>query len=115
MGPFTPAGPDERSSKRPHQRVLPRERLQRRPVSDRPSMSERISEAALAMDSPRGLVIHWGLHRRRAGLASMIDEAARFINEDLDPRGGQADVGRARLCLPAWHGLVNEERRAVDM
>ena len=78
-------------------------------------MSERISEAALAMSSPRGFVVRGGFYRCRAGLASVIDEAAWLINEDLDPRGGQTDVGRARLCLPAWYSLVNEERRAVDM
>ena len=51
-------------------------------------MSERISEAALAMDAPRGFVIRGGFYRCRAGLASMTDKAAWFINEDLDPRGG---------------------------
>lgn len=78
-------------------------------------MSERISEAALAMDSPRGFVIRGGFYRRRGGLASLIDEAVWIINEDLDPRGGEADIRRAQLCLPAWYSLVNEEWRAVYM
>lgn len=78
-------------------------------------MSERISEAALAMDSPGGFVIREWFYRRRAGLDSLIDEAIWFINKDLDPRGGQADIGRARLPLAAWYSLVNEERRTVDV
>lgn len=78
-------------------------------------MSERIGEAALAMDSPRGFVIRGGLNRRRAGLASTIDEAVRVIDENLDPRGRQAHVDRALLCLPARDSLVNEERRAAYM
>lgn len=78
-------------------------------------MSKRIGEAALAMDSPRSFVIRGGFYRRCAGLAGVIDEAVWVIDEDLDPRGGQADVGRARLCLAAWYSLVNEERRAVDV
>lgn len=96
-------------------RALSRERRQRRAIPDRPSMSERIGEAALAMHSPRGFMVGRGFYRRRAGLPRVINEAVWFINEDLDPRGGQAGVARALLCLPAWYSLVNEERRAVDL
>lgn len=88
--------------------VLPPERLQRRPVADRPSMSERIGEAVLMMDSPLCFVIRGGFYRGRPSLGSTIDEAARLINENLNARGGQADVGRARLCRPAWYRLVTK-------
>jgi hypothetical protein len=109
-----PATPGHRTG-HSQSRVLTRQRLQGRPVADRPPMSERIREAALTVNSPRGLMIRRRLYRRRAVLSSVIDEAARLIDEDLDPCGGEAHVGRARLRVPARYGLVNEERRAADV
>ena len=96
-------------------RLLPGERLQRRPVPHRPPVTERIAETALAMNSPRRRVIRRGFYRRRARFGSAIDEAARLIDKDLDPRGGQPNVGRAGLRIAARHRLVNEERGAVEM
>ena len=74
-----------------------------------------IGKASLPMNSPRRFVIRGRLYGRCAGCASAIDEPIRLIDEYLDPRGGQSDVDRARLDLAAWHGLVNEERGAIDM
>ena len=78
-------------------------------------MSERIREPSLAMTSPRRFVVRGRFYRSRARLGSAIDETAGLIDEDLDPRGRQSDLGRARLCLAARHSLVNEERGAVEM
>ena len=78
-------------------------------------MPERIREASLAMSSPRGLMIRGRLCIRRAGFGGAIDEAAGFLDEDFDPRGGQPNVGRARLSRLAWYSLVHEEWGAVQM
>ena len=78
-------------------------------------MPERIRETSLAMASPRDLMIGERLYVRSAGVGGSIDEAARFIDEDFDPRGGQPNVGRARLARLSWHGLVHEEWGAVQM
>jgi hypothetical protein len=78
-------------------------------------MAERIRETSLAMGAPRGLMIRGWLHVRCAGFGGAIDEAVGLIDEDLDPRGGQSNVGRARLARLAWHGLVHEERSALEM
>jgi len=60
-------------------------------------------------------VIRGRLYRGCARCGSAIDELIWLIDKDLDPRGGQINVGRARLCLAARYSLVNEERGAVDM
>jgi hypothetical protein len=78
-------------------------------------MPRWVSETSLPMNSPRRFVIRGRLYRGCARCASAIDEAIWFMDKDLDPRGGQINVGRALLCLAARHGLVNEERGAVDM
>jgi len=72
-------------------RVLLGERLQRRPISYRPSMPERIREAPLAMSPPRGLMIGGMVDSRRAGPGGAIDERSGFRDEDLDSSGGWSD------------------------
>ena len=78
-------------------------------------MPERIREASLAMGSPRRFMIGERLDVRCAGVGGSIDEPAGFIDEDLDPRGGQPNVGRARLARPAGYCLVHEEWGAVQI
>ena len=90
-------------------------RLQRRPISYRPPMPERIGESSLAMSSPRGLMIGRILDIRCTGPGGTIDERPWFLNEDLDPRGRQADIRRTCLVRLAWDGLMHEEGGAVDM
>jgi|HubBroStandDraft_6_1064221.scaffolds.fasta_scaffold485415_2 hypothetical protein len=78
-------------------------------------MPERIREPSLAMGSPRDLMIGERLYVGSAGVGGSIDEAAGFIDEDLDPRGGQPNIGRARLARLAWYGLVDKEWSAVQI
>ncbi len=78
-------------------------------------MPERIGETSLAMGSPRDLMIGERLDVRSAGVGRSIDEPAGFIDEDLDPRGGQPNGGRARLTRLAWYGLVHKEWSAVQI
>jgi hypothetical protein len=78
-------------------------------------MSERIREASLAMSSPRSLMIRERFYLCSAGFGGAIDETAGFIDEDFDPRGGQPNVGRARLARLAWYSLVHEEWGAVQV
>ena len=78
-------------------------------------MPERIRETSLAMASPGGFMIGERLYVRSAGVGGSIDEAAGFIDEDFDPRGGQPNVGRARLARLTWYSLVHEERGTVQM
>lgn len=78
-------------------------------------MPERIREPSLAMSSPRGFAIDRRLYVGRAGFGGAIDEVARLIDEELDPGGGQPNVGRARLFRLAWYGLMYEEWGAVYM
>ena len=78
-------------------------------------MPERIREASLAMSSPRGLMIGGMLDIARAGPGGAIDERSRFVNEDLDPSGAQANVCRAWLVRFAGDGLMHEEGSAFDV
>ena len=78
-------------------------------------MPERVREPSLAMLSPRGFVIDRSLYVGRAGFGGAIDEMAGFLDEEFDPRGGQANVGRARLFRLAGYGFVHEEWSALHM
>ena len=78
-------------------------------------MPERIRKASLAMSSPRGLMIGGMLDIRRTGPGGAIDERSGFLNEDLDPSGGQANICRAWLVRLAWDGLMHEEGSAFDV
>jgi hypothetical protein len=44
------------------------------------------------------------------GLGCLLDELARVVDEDLDPRGGKAHLDRTWLGFSAWYGLVEHER-----
>ncbi len=78
-------------------------------------MPERISEAALLMRSPRGLMAGEGLNLGGAGLGCLLDELAGVVDEDLDPRGGQSHLDRARLGFTARYGLVEHEGRTAQV
>ena len=55
------------------------------------------------------------LYLRSTGFGGAIDEATGFIDEDFDPRGRHANVGRARFARLPWYSLVHEERGTVQM
>jgi hypothetical protein len=78
-------------------------------------MPERIRETSLAMSSPRDFMLREGFYVGSAGFGGAIDEAAGFVGEDFDPRGGQPNLDRARLARLAWHSLVDEEWSPVQM
>src|ERR1022692_3928512 len=86
-----------------------------RPVADGPNVSERISEAALAVCPPRLLVVF----EFRAGAGARADralhEAVWVIDEQLDPRARDAKPVRAVLRWVLRVDLVEEERSAVDL
>ena len=50
-----------------------------------------------------------------AGAGCPLDELARVIDEDFDPRRGQADLDRAWLCFPSRYGLVEHEWRIAEV
>src|ERR1700712_453320 len=78
-------------------------------------MAKWIGEAALTVQAPRRFVCGYRFHVRRAGLRSPFDEFFGFVDENLDPGGGQSHSYWARLPIFSRHGCVDEEWGAAEV
>ena len=94
---------------------LAREWFQWGPITHRPTMTKRIGKASLAMRPPRRIVQSCQFHIGRASLCGPFYQVIRRVDEYLDSSRGQPHVSGARLLVLARHGLMEKERRAIEV